>query len=260
MRLNKAVLAKAQQHADSEFPNEACGVIIKNEQGQREYIPCRNIASTQSEHFIIHYEDLCNAEDRGELLAVVHSHPNASSKPSMADRVSCEANGLPWLVLSSPDLGYEWITPANYSAPLLGRQFAHGILDCWALCRDFYYREWGLALPNYERSDGWWEHGDNPSLYEQLYQDAGFYKVDKDRLQRGDMLVMQIGRAVHPNHAAIYLGDNPYFESEETLKVIGNSLFIHHMYGRISERLIFGDVWKDRTIFVLRHKEAINHA
>lgn len=260
MKLNKNIMAIAQSHADQSFPNECCGVVIKNQQGVREYIPCRNEAKTKSEHFVMNSEDYCAAEDQGEIIAIVHSHPNASASPSMADKVNCEANGIPWLILSSPNVGHEWITPNQaFTAPLLGREFNHGTLDCWALCRDFYLREWGLDLPNYERSDLWWENGDNPSLYEQLYKEAGFYKVPKTELQYGDMLVMQIGRAVHPNHAAIYLGDNPYFESEETPKVIGNTLFIHHMYGRMSERLVYGNTWLDRTIFVLRHKEAINH-
>lgn len=261
MKLSKKLLAVAQQHANAEFPNEVCGLVIKDNQGKRQYIACRNEAKTKSEHFIINTEDYCKAEDNGEILAIVHSHPNASSKASMADRVNCEFSELPWLILTSPDIGYEWIIPnknpnKKFKAPLLGREFAHGSLDCWALCRDFYYREWGLELPNYQRTDGWWEQGEKPSLYEQLYKEAGFYKVDKDHLQRGDMLVMQIGKAAHPNHAAIYLGDNPYFISEDTPKVIGNSLFIHHMYGRISERAIYGADWKERTIFVLRHKKA----
>lgn len=263
MQLNKKILELAQQHADNEFPNEACGLIIKSEQGKRQYIACRNDAKTKSEHFIINIDDWCNAEECGEILAIVHSHPNASSKPSMADKVNCELSELPWLILTSPNISYEWIKPnknANkkYQAPLLGREFTHGILDCWALCRDFYYREWNLLLPNYQRTDLWWEQGEQPSLYEKYYKEAGFYRVDKNDLQRGDMLVMQIGRAVHPNHAAIYLGNNPYFTSEDTPKIIGNSIFIHHMYGRISERLIYGDEWRDRTIFVLRHKEASN--
>lgn len=259
MRLSKKVLAAAQTHANNDFPNEACGLIVKDSNGTRQYIACRNDAKTKSEHFIINTEDYCQAEDQGEILAIVHSHPNASSKPSMADKINCEFSQLPWLILTSPDVGYEWLKPSKYVAPLLGREFAHGTLDCWALCRDFFYREWGLELPNYKRSDLWWEEGEQPSLYEQYYKEAGFYKVDKSQLQRGDMLVMQIGKAAHPNHAAIYLGDDPYFKSEETSKVIGNSLFIHHMYGRISERAIYGSDWEERTIFVLRHKEAIKH-
>ena len=41
------------------------------------------------------------------------------------------------------------------------------------------------------------------SLYEQYYDAAGFLRVDMP--QRGDMMVMQVGWTIHPNHAGIYL-------------------------------------------------------
>jgi cell wall-associated NlpC family hydrolase len=44
-------------------------------------------------------------------------------------------------------------------APLVGRQFAHGVLDCYSLVRDFHARELGIPLSEYERQDDWWSHG-----------------------------------------------------------------------------------------------------
>lgn len=53
------------------------------------------------------------------------------------------------------------------------------------------------------------------------------------------MIVMQV-QAAEPNHAAIYLGDG---------------LMLHHLYGRLSERAVYGGYWQERTIFTLRHKD-----
>ena len=150
MTMNKTLLKKVQAHAEAEFPRECCGVVIR-ENGRRVYVPCRNDAQTPSEHFIINPEDQCAAEDRGEVVEIVHSHPNALATPSMADRVSCELHGVPWFILGWPGGDTATIKPEGYEAPLLEREFHHGILDCYALVRDWYAREWGIDLPNFPR-------------------------------------------------------------------------------------------------------------
>ncbi|RBL65605.1 hypothetical protein C3E98_042095, partial [Pseudomonas sp. MWU13-2625] len=105
------------------------------------YVPCRNTATTPSEHFRLAPEDFAAAEDRGAVLAVVHSHPDYPATASEADRVSCEASGLPWYILEvrKGDAGQvvagelATVTPEGYHAPLIGRPFHHGVLDCITL-------------------------------------------------------------------------------------------------------------------------------
>lgn len=257
MRINQQLQAAIRAHAEQAYPDEACGVLIKTEQG-REYVPCRNQASTPREQFSLNPEDLVQAEDRGQVLAIIHSHPDKSPVPSMADRVSCELHELPWGIVGWPGGEMVWFKPSAYQAPLLGRDFAHGLLDCWDACRDWYARETGLVLPNFERKDLWWEERDGPSLYEANFADAGFYLVDEPR--RGDMLVFIVpspGRPCHhPNHAAIYLGDEPAFVSEPAPDLGGSGPFIyHHMAGRASTREIYGWSMASRLRLVLRHKD-----
>lgn len=229
------------KHAVEEFPREACGLLAVV-RGRERYIPCRNLAGN-AEHFILSSEDYAEAETKGEIVAVVHSHPNGPAVPSEADRTACEASGLVWHIVPVTDANGEpeageilSFSPCGYEAPLVGREFSHGVNDCYQLVRDWYKRERGIELKNFMRTDGWWERGEN--LYLKHYAEAGFYPVEEGP-EEGDMIVMQI-RSSQPNHAAVYLGDG---------------LILHHLYGRLSSRDVYGGYWKEVTRLILRHKD-----
>jgi len=243
--MQQSTLLAIQAHAVAEYPRECCGLIVATA-GAEAYVACRNVATTPSEHFILPAEDYAAAEDEGEVLALVHSHPDAPAMPSDADRVTCEASGLPWHIISvgkcagsDPECGdLQSIMPCGYVAPLVGRQFAHGILDCYSLVRDFYARELGIQLSEYEREDDWWEKGQDLYSLERL-RNEGFELIDGEP-RRGDMILMQIRSSV-PNHAGIYLGDGQ---------------MLHHLYGRLSEAAPYGGMWSERTRYIVRHEGA----
>ena len=86
-------------HALEDYPREACGVIVVRK-GRERYIRCRNLAATPDEHFVMSPADFAEAEDQGEVTAIVHSHPNVPARPSEADRVGCEQSELPWVIVS----------------------------------------------------------------------------------------------------------------------------------------------------------------
>ncbi|SSM86542.1 metal-dependent protease [Acinetobacter baumannii] len=242
--MQQTTLQAIEAHAVAEYPRECCGLIVAGGDGEI-YIACRNLATTPSEHFRLPAEDFADAEDVGEVLAVVHSHPNASAAASDADRVMCEASGLPWHIVSvgqcvgaDPECGdLQTIEPCGYEAPLVGRQFAHGVLDCYSLVRDFYARELGIQLSQYEREDDWWEKGQDLYSLDRLRAE-GFELIDGEP-QRGDMILMQI-RSPVSNHAGVYLGDGK---------------MLHHMHGRLSETVVYGGMWAERTRHIVRHKE-----
>ncbi len=240
-----STLHAIQAHAVAEYPRECCGLIVAGPDGEA-YIPCRNLATTPSEHFRLPAEDLADAEDMGEVLAVVHSHPNAPATASDADRVMCEASGLAWHIVSvgqvtgaDPECGdLQTIEPCGYDAPLVGRQFSHGTLDCYTLVRDFFERELGIQLSQYEREDDWWEKGQDLYSLERLRAEG--FELIEGELRRGDMVLMQI-RSPVPNHAGVYLGDGQ---------------LLHHIHGRLSEVITYGGMWAERTRYIVRHKEA----
>lgn len=239
--MNPETLADATAHALATYPREACGLVIV-EKGREIYVACRNAAATPSEHFVLPADDYAAAEERGEAIALFHSHPDTNAEPSDADRASCEASGMPWYIASViRDEGaisvrdVRRIAPCGYEAPLVGRAFAHGVLDCYTLVRDWYRRERGIVLPDFERDDGWWLKGGD--LYMQQFEAAGFERIDGP-LQVGDGILMQILAPV-ANHAAVYIGDGQ---------------ILQHLYGRLSSRDVYGGFYRESTRAVVRYR------
>ena len=97
MKLTATMQAEILQQAKDEFPRESCGLVAVVK-GRRRYFPCRNIAETPDEHFIL--DGWNEVEDQGEVVAIVHSHPITNPQPSTADRVACEKSELPWFIVN----------------------------------------------------------------------------------------------------------------------------------------------------------------
>lgn len=236
-------LKAAQAHAVECYPNESCGLVIRRASGD-EYFPCANSHDNPAEHFRISGESFANAEDQGSVIAVIHSHPDSSGQPSDADRVQCELSELPWHILSIgmvdgvANFGIQgYCEPCGYEAPLEGRQFAHGILDCFTLFKDFLLREYNIRVSNYEREDDWWNNGGDLYSIDRLNAE-GFFQITDDP-RRGDIILMNV-RSKVANHAAVYLGDG---------------VILHHLHGRLSRKEAYGGYWAERTMHIVRHKD-----
>lgn len=250
--LHKKTMAAIQAHALAEYPRECCGLIVAV--GRREeYRPCTNLEASTGQ-FRLGAQDWAEAEDAGRVLAVVHSHPDAPAAPSEADMAACEASGVPWVIVSVREGAVAEVhqfAPSGWRAPLLGRQFFHGILDCYTLIRDWYSREAGIELPDFERADDWWNNGQD--LYMQQFGLAGFARIPEGAaLQPGDVVLMAV-RSPVANHAGVYLGMRGLAETPD-LHPVPNAM-LHHLYGRLSERVVYGGYWQEITRAVIRHKD-----
>lgn len=236
MTLDDSVKLAITNHAKEQSPREACGLVIIFK-GRQRYIPCRNLANG-TDNFILDPKDYEIADQEGEIVAVVHSHPNTSVNPSQADLVSCESSGLPWFIIGIPSEQWAYIEPNGYVAPLVGRTWSHGVLDCYAIIRDWYKQERNIELLNFERSDEWWKHGQN--LYLDNFSKAGFVETTQAELKTGDVILMTINSSV-PNHGALYLGDG---------------LILHHIHGRLSTREVFGGYYLKNTTNYLKYENS----
>ncbi len=241
-KIKKAI----NSHAKECYPRESCGVIIG-----KEYIPCKNVAADDAQ-FEIDVMDLVSAEKEGKILAYCHSHPDGSTEPSMPDRVQMNLHGLPWIITNGIDVALH--KPDGYQAPLLGREYHHGLMDCYTLVKDYYQRELSITLNDYERTDAWWEDTKSKPLYVDNFKKEGFVEVDT--IQKHDLILCRLGRTAHINHALVFIGDGT-LKSERTEDVVGDCLVLHHPYGRDSIREIYGEQWQRRAAMIIRHKSLI---
>jgi proteasome lid subunit RPN8/RPN11 len=230
--LPERVLQAIREHAKECYPLESCGVVVVK-RGKPVYIACRNIASEGN--FAIHPEDYADAEDKGKIALIVHSHPNVAPRPSPSDLIGCEKSGLPWLIVNWPTGKTYYFEPSGFELPLYGRTFNHGIIDCWTFVQDYYKKTLNIDVPHFDRRDNWWLAGEN--MYMDFGEEAGFRFVENP--QQHDLVYMMIGSPV-PNHAAIFLGDN----------TIG-----HHLEHRLSSCDVYGGSYLDATTHYLRHKD-----
>ena len=79
----------AVSHARTCRPEECCGMLIQKEDNII-YGPCRNLAKEDPRFsFVIDPDDWAYYEDQGEVIGIVHSHPDGELKFSETDIKSC---------------------------------------------------------------------------------------------------------------------------------------------------------------------------
>ena len=233
--MKEAIKRAVEEHAAHEYPRECCGLVIV-EAGRQRYVPCRNLAEEDG-YFSIPAREYAAAEDRGEVIAVVHSHPDRSPEPSDADLAACEASGIPWRIVSWP--GAEWakVSPIHAQETLAGRAFKYGSSDCAAIVAEWYRRELGINLPPFPRDK---ITSFSCSAFRDYVEQAGFVTAPLDEpRQMGDVVLMQL-QGDEPDHLGV---------------IDGSGRLVHHLAGRLSSRDEFASRWAATVKRVVRHTE-----
>ena len=86
MVIPAAVRAAIAAHARAELPNEACGLLLLEDDEAVEYVPAEN-ASPSPYYFELRLDPVVWADlgDRDLEQAVVHSHVSSEPRPSRTD-------------------------------------------------------------------------------------------------------------------------------------------------------------------------------
>lgn len=197
---------EAIKYANEIAPNESCGLVaIIN--GKEKFWPCKNLAESKFEYFIIDPDDWAKCEDTGEIIGIFHSHPVGTSTPSENDKASCEFLDVPYYIYSIEDNDWSHFKPNGYKAPsLIGRGFIWGKHDCWSIVTDWYKETKNIDIPYWRRPKKIKDFLANPE-FEYALPKLNFIKQQtNDDIQEGDVLLFESITGNY-DHVAVYIGD-----------------------------------------------------
>ena len=115
-----AVRRALEEHAEAEAPNEACGLILLQDEVAERYIPGENVLASPYRFELKVDPEVWFLEDEGYELAVFHSHVSAPARPSRTDVENIGLwEGKPYLIYSlrEDDLA-AWTIAGGEIAPL----------------------------------------------------------------------------------------------------------------------------------------------
>ena len=108
--LNDTLRKQIYSHLDREYPNEGCGVIVLENEKYKWY-SCTNTAKDTKEDFRLDPIEYMKINLKSNPQAIVHSHPDCSSKPSEGDIQGCNSVNLDYYIFSWPSKKLTIIKP-----------------------------------------------------------------------------------------------------------------------------------------------------
>ena len=175
------MIEEIQKHFEEEYPREGCGIIgiVK---GKKKWFPCTNVAENE-EDFILSSDDYFRIVKKCDIFAIVHSHPDASNKPSISDINNCNALGIPYWIFSYPDMESNIVEPERKTHPLIGREYKFGIQDCFEAMRDYLKSKNIEIPPRIPFEDNWWDR-ELDYFSDEIIKQWGGVKVPIEEIQK----------------------------------------------------------------------------
>ena len=230
MKISSELSAAIRAHARAEYPRECCGIVVDGG-----YVPLENLSTTPETAFKM---DL-SAWEAEAIQAVVHSHPDGPDAPSAYDMAQQRAMGVPWIIAKVTEVGCKSpFVLGGETSPLLGRNFRHGIHDCYSLIQDWFESQGQRHLtPEVPRDWEWWSKGQ--SLYMDHYEQAGWARTSTP--EPGCIGFVQSAGSPVINHAGVLLPQG---------------WLLHHLVGKLSQRER-AEAWRPLIKFWIRHPDFV---
>lgn len=213
---------------------EVCALVVAAGRKQQ-LITCENVHEKPESFFKISGRAWSDAEDIGEIVGVLHSHPGDGAKPipTSDDIRGCNNSGVVWGIYAPDCDEYAELQPEE--PQLIGRPFALGSDDCWGLVMDWHKKQ-GVDLNDWRVNYSWWEDQYPDNFYFDNWKKEGFEEAPEGP---GCMMIMQVS-ANKWNHAGIITEDGQ---------------LLHHLYGNDSCVVPYkAGYFRDRTVLCVRHK------
>lgn len=207
LAMPKQALQDFCEHAREAFPEECVGYV--NASGR--YIRLKNTSPRPELTTLVESEVIADLLDANDIRCYCHSHPNGPDAPSEQDMIAQRDMEVLFAIVSTNGEAnlppFVWGDQLKQREPLVGREFRHGVTDCYALIRDYFYEQ-GIELGDYPRNWEWWLDSTpgEKNLYARYFAEQGFTPIDPSEVREGDCFLAQV-RSDVPNHAGVYIGD-----------------------------------------------------
>jgi len=241
--MNLEIKENIKVHALDTPNEEVCGLIVKD---GRDYRTLRstNIAFNRKHFFKIDPLLFIDAESkRFKIEAVYHSHPNEKKSFSLFDKINADTNNYNLVLYHNKTDSFDLYEPQKN--PYIGRNFKLGVDDCFTILKDVYQKELGIKINEIFR-DKYWIKKDN--LINCSYEKEGFVRilegfVNNNELKPFDCIINKSDKFDFASHILIYLG---------------NGKILHHVRNGHSKIETYEDELKEKTLYVLRHRNLIH--
>lgn len=224
--------------AEASPEQEICGFLLANGQGSASVYPTRNVsANDKKKSWEIPLQDQIAFYKTGSVLGLYHSHVSCDENLGIVDINTAKRAELPMLCYSLATKAFDFFRPSICIQEYTNRPFIMGFADCLQLVTDYYERELGRKITFLRRDPDMIKYGFK--RWREHAAKCGLVIHDPAALQTNDILVMSINGEDRAsiNHFGVYLGDG---------------LFLHQMWGRLSCVATYNSSWERRTCFVLR--------
>lgn len=224
-------------HAVASVPNECCGILITEENGELRAVPCTNSSPFPSNSFLISPKEYIPYKERGVIRGMYHSHVTTGPEPSADDKLLSDECGFEYTIYSVAQDRFSKYIPSKYTAPYEGRTFRLGIADCCTLIQDYYRRELHIDLCDFFGTTAGVSKGVPLDEILRIARTNDLRLIDSAP-RKHDIYLMSIGVQGRVNHIAV---------------VVQPGIILHQLVNYPSRTELYGESWKRCTLACLRH-------